>query len=125
MLPFVLVFCGGGMGAVCRYLTGRLITRWLGLAFPFGTMAANLIGAFCIGLIVELLALKLQAPEPWRLMLVTGFLGGYTTFSAFALETALMIERGAILPAAAYVLVTVLGTVALVFAATWLVRHFA
>ncbi len=120
MPPVLLVFLGGGAGAVARYGSGLLATRWLGATWPYGTLGVNLIGAFLIGLIVQVLALKFSAPEPLRLLLVTGFLGGYTTFSAFALETTAMLQRGEVAPAALYVALSVLGTVALVLLGQWL-----
>lgn len=123
MQNLLLIFLGGGAGAVCRYGTSLLAGRWLGTGFPYGTLIINLIGAFLIGLIVELLALKYSASPQLKLLLVTGFLGGYTTFSAFALETALLLQRGDYVPGLVYVLASVLGTVTLVFAATALVRQ--
>lgn len=124
MQGVLLIFLGGGTGAVCRYGTSLLAGRWFGNAFPYGTLLINLIGAFLIGLIVELLALKYSASPQLKLLLVTGFLGGYTTFSAFSLETALLLQRGDYALGLLYVLASVLGTVALVFAATALVRQF-
>lgn len=123
MQALLFIFLGGGTGAVCRYGTSLLAGRWLGTGFPYGTLIINLIGAFLIGLIVELLALKFSASPQLKLLLVTGFLGGYTTFSAFSLETALMLQRGDYTLGLLYVLASVLGTVALVFAATALVRQ--
>ncbi|MBP7253395.1 MAG: fluoride efflux transporter CrcB [Alphaproteobacteria bacterium] len=123
MQALLFIFLGGGTGAVCRYATSLLAGRWLGAGFPYGTLIINLIGAFLIGLIVELLALKFSANPQLKLLLVTGFLGGYTTFSAFSLETALMLQRGDYALGLIYVLVSVLGTVALVFTATALARQ--
>lgn len=120
MPPVLLVFLGGGAGAVARYGSGLLAARWLGATWPYGTLGVNLIGAFLIGLIVQLLGLKFSAPEPLRLLLVTGFLGGYTTFSAFALETTAMLQRGEVALAALYAALSVLGTLALVLLGQWL-----
>ncbi len=114
MPPVLLVFLGGGAGAVVRYGTGLLAARWLGTAWPYGTLGVNLIGAFFIGFIMEILARKFAAPEPLRLLLVTGFLGGFTTFSAFALETMALLERGTTAQAACYIVVSVSGTILLV-----------
>lgn len=115
MPPVLLVFLGGGAGAVARYGSGLLAARWLGSAWPYGTLGVNLVGALLIGFIVELLTLKAAAPEPLRLLLVTGFLGGYTTFSAFALEANAMLQRGEATAAALYTALSVCGTIALVF----------
>ena len=120
---FMLVFLGGGTGAICRYGLGQLVGRWLGTGFPYATLIVNLLGALLIGAIVELLALKMSLPPQLRFLLVTGFLGGFTTFSAFSLETALMLQRGDYLQAAVYCLVSVAGTVALVLGTSWLIRQ--
>lgn len=124
MQRFVFVFLGGGIGSLARYVMSTSIMRAAAGGFPFGTLAVNLAGAFLIGLIVESLALKFQAPETLRLFLVTGFLGGFTTFSAFSLEATLMMQKGEWLVLAAYILASVLGTLAFVLLATWLVRTF-
>ncbi len=123
MQTLLLIFLGGGTGAVCRYGAGHWVGRWLGMGFPVGTLAVNLLGALLIGVIVEVLALKISAPEQTRFLLVTGFLGGFTTFSAFSLETASMLQRGDYGQALAYSLVSVIGTVTLVLGATWAVRQ--
>jgi fluoride exporter len=107
-----LVFAGGGAGAVARFMLGIGMTKWLGLAFPWGTLAANVIGSFLIGA----LAMLLPQDGPYRLLLITGLLGGFTTFSAFSLETIQLAQRGEAALAAAYVVASVafsLGAAAL------------
>lgn len=121
-LPVFLVFGGGGTGAVARYLLAAAVARLLGTGFPWGTLAVNVIGAFLIGLLTGIGAAKLNMDQNLRLLLVTGFLGGFTTFSAFSLETALMVQRGDLTAAALYTTASVLGTVILVFAGLWLAR---
>ncbi len=123
MPGWFLIFLGGGTGAVCRFALNNLVGRALGTAFPYGTLAVNLLGALLIGAIVEIIALKLSASEQLRFLLVTGFLGGFTTFSAFSLEAALMLERGDLRQLACYIAASVIGTIALVFLGTWLVRQ--
>jgi fluoride exporter len=125
MPPMILIFLGGGTGAVCRYALNNVVGRGLGLAFPYGTLTINLLGAFLIGVIVELMALKLSAPTQLRFLLVTGFLGGFTTFSAFSLEAALMLQKGDWRQMGCYVAASVIGTIGLVLAGTWLVRQMA
>jgi CrcB protein len=97
MLQAMLVFLGGGLGAVGRWGFGVLTARLAGNAWPWGTMGVNIIGSLAIGLVMGHL-MKSGAMTPtndnWRLFLVTGILGGFTTFSAFSLETAKMIEAG-------------------------------
>ncbi|MBX9467260.1 MAG: fluoride efflux transporter CrcB [Rhizobium sp.] len=107
MFHILLVAIGGATGSVARYLTGIAMTRLLGPAFPWGTITVNIVGSFAIGLLTELVARKLAAPMEMRLLLVVGFLGGFTTFSSFSLDTMALAERGAILAAFGYVAASV------------------
>jgi CrcB protein len=126
MLPYLLIFLGGGTGAVARYGVSTLMGTKFGTDFPWGTLTVNLIGAFLIGLFVEIAALRWQTTHHLlTLLLVTGFLGGFTTFSAFSLEAALMWQKGDFLNLAAYIGVSVIGTVALVRLAAVAVRVLA
>ena len=121
-----LIFLGGGIGSLARYGTMQLISRAVpGSNFPWHTLGVNVIGAFIIGCMVELLSLRISMPAPPRYLLVTGFLGGYTTFSAFSMETALLLERGDYANGAFYVTASVLGTVAAVFVGSAIVRSFS
>ena len=85
MSRLVWICVGGAVGTGIRYLTGLAAIRWLGVAFPYGTLAVNLAGAFCIGLVQQLAAGLIS--EPVRLFLVVGVMGGMTTYSAFTYET--------------------------------------
>jgi CrcB protein len=110
----LLVAAGGALGSVLRYLVSLAALGWLGAGFPWGTLAVNLLGSAAIGLLAGL-----GIGGPARLFLVTGLLGGFTTFSAFSLETALLWERAPGL-AAAYVAASVglgLAAFALAYAA--------
>jgi len=122
---YVLVFLGGGLGAALRHLVNLTCARCLGIAFPWGTFIINISGSTVMGLIAGYLAFKGEASQPWRLFLMTGILGGYTTFSAFSLDAALLYERGEIGLAAAYAAGSVLLSIAGLFAGLALVRHFA
>lgn len=124
MNTIFLIFFGGGVGSVARYGTMQLVSRYIapGSNFPWHTLIVNLLGAFLIGILVETLALRIAMPAPPRFLLVTGFLGGFTTFSAFSMETALMLERGDYAHGAVYALVSVVGTVIAVFIGAALVR---
>lgn len=108
MLNILLVAVGGAAGSVCRYLTGLAMTRWLGTGFPWGTITVNIVGSFVIGLLTVLIARKVSMPMETRLLLVVGFLGGFTTFSSFSLDTMALFERGESLSAFAYVAASVL-----------------
>jgi CrcB protein len=123
--PLLAVAGGGALGAVARYLMAGAVQRWSGGAFPWGTLAVNILGALLMGLIVEAAARFWTLSGDLRLFLTTGILGGFTTFSAFSLETALMIEKGDFTLAALYITASVVLTVLFLFCGLWLVRSFA
>ena len=124
MLPLLYVMVGGAVGSGARYLTGSAMTALLGPDYPFGTLAVNIVGGLLMGVLVGVLA-RNDASENWRLLLAVGVLGGFTTFSAFSLEVVTMIERGAFGVAFGYVLVSVIGSVAALFAGLSAVRAVA
>ena len=95
---------GGFVGATARYLLGRSLVGRVGDGFPVATLLVNISGSFAIGLVLTLLTERWVANPAWRLLVVVGFLGGYTTCSAFAFETLALIERGQWVRAATYVL---------------------
>ncbi len=121
----VWVAAGGAIGSVGRYLVAGQITRLFGPGFPWGTLAVNIIGGLAMGLLVEAMALAWSPSPGVRAFLTVGLLGGFTTFSAFSLETAALIERGAWGPALAYALASVVLTVGALFAGLWIVRGLA
>jgi CrcB protein len=122
-MAYILVFFGGGLGATLRHVINMLCARTLGTAFPWGTFIINVTGSTVMGLIAGYLTFKGGASQHWRLFLMTGVLGGYTTFSAFSLDTALLYERGEMGLALAYVLGSVVISIAGLFAGLALVRH--
>ena len=95
MKDLYLIILGGGVGSACRYLLSISANRSLGDSFAWGTMMVNLLGCLAIGFLVGLIDRSLL-PKAYRLLLVTGFLGGFTTFSSFALESVGMFAEGAI-----------------------------
>lgn len=102
MQALLLVGVGGAVGAMARYLVGLQAFRWFGASWPAGTFATNVLGGLLMGLLAGVLAHRGQGGETWRLLAGVGVLGGFTTFSAYSLEVALMIERRAFAQAAAY-----------------------
>ena len=116
------VAAGGAFGAVGRYLVSAQVTAWTGTGFPFGILTVNVVGSFAMGLLVELSALVWSPSPELRAFLTVGFLGAFTTFSTFSLETALLYERGALRLCALYVLASVALSVGAFFAALALVR---
>jgi CrcB protein len=112
MMPVLYVALGGAIGAVLRYgVIQQLIMRVHPGAFPLGTMLVNILGALCIGMIVAKTSHYLMA-ENARLFLVTGVLGGFTTFSAFSIDTLQLFQRGEIWQAVLYVTLSVLLSLA-------------
>jgi fluoride exporter len=124
-MNYLLVFIGGGLGASLRHAVNVLCARCLGTAFPWGTFIINISGSTVMGLIAGYLAFKGEASQAWRLFLMTGILGGYTTFSAFSLDAVLLYERGEIALALFYVLGSVVFSILGLFAGLALVRHLA
>ncbi len=124
-MNYLLVFIGGGLGSSLRHTINMVSTRYLGTAFPYHTFIINITGSIVMGLIAGYLAFKGDAAQSWRLFLMTGILGGYTTFSAFSLDTAMLYERGEIGLAVLYVLGSVVISIAGLFAGLALVRHLA
>jgi fluoride exporter len=118
----LLVAIGGGIGALCRYWLGQWTLATLGNGWPWGTLMANVAGGLAMGLIVEWAALRGGIGPQLKLLLTVGVLGGFTTFSAFSLEAAQMIERGDLGQAAGYALVSVVASIAALFAGMMLVR---
>ncbi|MBI3705430.1 MAG: fluoride efflux transporter CrcB [Rhizobiales bacterium] len=124
-MGYLIVFLGGGVGAALRHGINLAVARMLGTAFPYGTLLINISGSFIMGLVAAYFAFKGDASQHWRLFLTTGILGGYTTFSAFSLDAALLYERGEIGLAALYVIASVAVSIVGLFAGLALVRHFA
>ena len=106
-VQWLLVFVGGGLGSVARLAIGRASLALLGPGLPWGTLAVNVAGSFAIGLAIGLLGAH-SVGLPARLFLVTGFLGGFTTFSAFSLDALTLWQRGDVPTAVAYVAASVM-----------------
>jgi CrcB protein len=122
-MGFLIVFIGGGLGAALRHGVNLAMARLLGSAFPYATLFENVTGSIVMGLLAGYFAFYGSVPQHWRLFLTTGILGGYTTFSAFSLDTALLYERGALGLAALYVIGSVLLSIGGLFAGLWIMRH--
>jgi len=116
------VAVGGALGASGRYLFNLQMMRLLGPNFPWGTLGVNIIGSFVMGVLAESFALRFNVSSEMRSFLMTGILGGFTTFSAFSLDAGNMIERDAFGLAGIYVAASVLGSIAALFLGLWAVR---
>ncbi len=119
----LIVAAGGAIGAALRHLAGMTALRVLGPGFPWATLFVNIAGSFIMGLFVAWLAHRASGTSnELRLFVATGILGGFTTFSAFSLDVALLAERGEMVPAAFYILSSVLIAILALFAGLWLGR---
>jgi fluoride exporter len=125
MQAAVIVFLGAGLGGAARYGLNVIVTRMMGTSFPFGILLVNLLGCFVMGILAGWFALRGEAGMSMRLFLMTGVLGGFTTFSAFALDTAILWERNTPGSAALYVMASVLGSLAALGAGLALARAVA
>jgi len=114
MPNLLIVMLGGALGAGARHLVGSFTLARFGPGFPWGTLSVNLAGGLLMGLLAGWLV-RTGGSEATRLFFAVGVLGGFTTFSAFSLETFLMLERGQFGVAAVYIGASVIGSVAFLF----------
>ncbi|MCB1476952.1 MAG: fluoride efflux transporter CrcB [Rhodobiaceae bacterium] len=110
------VAIGGALGASARHLVGLAALRLFGAGFPWGTITVNIVGSLLMGLFIEALAVKFDGSTAMRALIATGFLGGFTTFSSFSLDVAVLWERGEAAIAATYVVASVVLAIAALFA---------
>ena len=119
---YLMVFLGAGLGGMLRHSVNRAALRLIGPDVPAGTFAVNLIGSLAIGALAGYLALRGQASSNLQLFVTTGVLGGFTTFSAFSLEAALLWQRGQLVFCVMYVVASVVLSIAGVFGGLALAR---
>lgn len=125
MVTFLTVFLGAGIGGALRHGVNISAAKLLGVAFPYGTLVVNVVGSFTMGILAGWFAIKHDPGQAWRLFLTTGILGGFTTFSAFSLDVAVLIERDAHLAAGIYGLTSVLLSIGGLFLGLFLIRQLA
>jgi fluoride exporter len=124
-MGFLIVFIGGGIGAAIRHGVNLTAFRLVGIGFPYGTLFINVFGSLVMGLTAEYFVVKAGLPQHLRLFLTTGIYGGFTTFSAFSLETVLLYERGDLAGAIIYVAASVILSIAALFAGLAIIRTIA
>lgn len=110
----LLIGFGGAIGSIARYMTSQVINKWFTGLFPYATFAANSLGCLLIGIFIGLFHKNLETPSGWYFLLVTGFCGGYTTFSTFTAENFNLLQQGNYLTAFSYIFLSVsVGLVAI------------
>lgn len=120
---YLAIALGGAIGAAGRHLVGGQVLRLMGDGFPFGTLLVNVVGSFLMGALIEILALRWSAGPEVRAFLTVGMMGGFTTFSAFSMETFLLYERGGYALAGLYVVASVTLSVAALIGGLLLFRQ--
>ena len=111
LMSMLAVAAGAALGALCRWSLGLVMNAWYP-ALPPGTLVANVVGGYLAGLALPLLLAHPELPAAWRLFVITGFLGGLTTFSAFSLEVVMLLQQGRLLLAAGGVALHLGGSLA-------------
>jgi CrcB protein len=107
MIKYLMIATGGAVGSMLRFWVGGSVSDRLGSRFPYGTFAVNCTGSFLIGLIITLIAERANVNPNWRYLIGVGFIGGYTTFSAFEFETFQSMQEGKMLVASLNVILSV------------------
>ncbi|MGH1456694.1 MAG: fluoride efflux transporter CrcB [Alphaproteobacteria bacterium] len=115
------VALGGAIGAVARYGVNISATHLFGHGFPWGTLIVNILGSFLMGVAIVKLSQMQISPE-LRTMMITGFLGAFTTFSTFSLDTITLWERGDVMQAFLYIMASVMISITALFVALWLLK---
>jgi len=116
MAQLLAIAAGGSVGAVMRFMVSTGVYSWLGRGFPYGTLVVNVVGSLLMGLLYELFLQRLSVSPEVRAVLLVGFLGAFTTFSTFSIETINLIEQGYLVKA----IVNVLASVILCVLAAWI-----
>lgn len=110
MTVYLAIALGGSLGAVCRYWVATSTYAWLGTEFPFGTLLVNVSGSLLMGFLALVFTEKFVIPEELKYAILVGFLGSYTTFSTFAMDSLNWLHNGAWMKAAVYMLISVFGS---------------
>lgn len=125
-MPYLIIACGGAIGAVLRYILMNLIgsRNILGLHMPYGTLAVNIIGSFIMGMFITYIGRHADGVQNAHLFFAVGMLGSFTTFSTFSLDVITMMQRGEIVPMAIYIILSVSVSIVALFFGLLLMRQF-
>lgn len=123
-IKLLIIAFGGAIGSIARYLTVKFVDEKLNSFFPFGTITVNVVGSFLLGLIYMLAMRKAGLGENGRLFLGVGFCGGFTTFSAFALENFNLIQQKMTGTSALYISFSIVAAILALAAGVWISRFF-
>ncbi|MDA7741994.1 fluoride efflux transporter CrcB [Francisellaceae bacterium] len=115
LIKLFAILIGGGLGAVSRFLFSEGIYNLWGRTFPYGILACNILGSLIMGILTALFIYKLQIGDVWKAAILTGFLGGFTTFSSFSIDTLNLINAGEYTKAGTYILLSLVLTLGFVF----------
>ena len=121
-MMYLSIAIGGALGACARYGVGTFAIRFFGIGYPYGTLIVNILGSFLMGALIEYMAQRWSPSPEIRSLLVTGFLGAFTTFSTFSLDVAVQVQKGDYLIAGGYILLSVVLSIAGLFAGLHLLR---
>jgi CrcB protein len=124
-MVYLIVLLGGGLGAALRHGVNLAAARLFGNSFPYGTLAVNVTGSLVMGLLAAYFAFKGDLSQHWKVFLTTGVLGGFTTFSTFSLDFAVLYERGELALAALYVLLSLALSFAGLFIGLAIIRNLS
>lgn len=122
-MTLVWVAIGGALGAVSRYLLSNLVFQWINKPFPYGTLSVNLIGSFAIGVVYVWLIENSWSGNQGRLLLMVGFLGAFTTFSTFSLESLTLLQQSRLAEFFTYMALSVGGCLLATAAGMWLTKQ--
>lgn len=123
-MSYLYIFIGGGLGALCRFGISNLVNGFTSSNFPYGILAANVLGSFLIGMVIAWFESRTQLFTEWRPLLVTGFLGGFTTFSSFSYETLQLFKKQGMLEGVANVGGNVILCLVVVYVGYGLIKGF-
>ncbi|MDH5299990.1 MAG: fluoride efflux transporter CrcB [Gammaproteobacteria bacterium] len=116
---------GGALGSVARYLASQGIHAWLGKGFPYGTLTVNVLGSFVFGVLYVLLLERINVAAEWRAFLMIGFLGAFTTFSTFSMETLNLLLNGEYFKGVSNIILNVVLCVLAAWIGVWLARQWS